>query len=72
MMGREPMFEPQRCERLYARGDWVVGNEFFFPKGRQDKKKDKQMGWVERLLFFIFILSRKVELVDDDDGKGPI
>lgn len=53
---------PKLREALHARGD--IGS-----RKRQDKmhRKDKQMGWVERSLFF----THKVELVDDD-GKGPI
>lgn len=65
MMEREPMFEPQRYERLSMReatGQSETNSSF--RKGDKIswlyKKKDKQMGWVERSLFF---LSRKVELM---------
>lgn len=57
------VFEPPKLrEALHARGD--IGS-----RKRQDKmrmRKGKQMGWVERSLFF----TRKVELVDDDGWKG--
>lgn len=59
MMEREPMFEPQRYERLSMReatGQSETNSSF--RKGDKIswlyKKKDKQMGWVERSLFFFY------------------